>query len=92
MSNSEKSVLVYRDAPVGYGPRIFVKYEDVQTLDAALKPLTTWGGYDKDTGKAKGYEFPSSDFDRFFNAVEACVRAGFRIVDANPHTSKEFWK
>jgi len=86
-----KRVLVYRTAPIGYGPRIFVKYADVETLDASLKPLTTWGGSDKNTGKAMGYEFPSGTPNRFLAAIEACVRAGFTIIEATPGTTKEFW-
>ncbi len=86
-----KRVYAYRDAPVGYGPRLFVLYDDVPTLDAVLKPLTTWGGYDKDTGKAKGYEFPGSDRTRFNIAVYEVRRLGFEVVDAGAENADEFW-
>lgn len=87
-----KKVYVYRDAPPGYGPRVFVLYADVATLDAVLKRLSTWGGHDKDTGKAKGYEFPSSEPWRFADACAYAASRGFQVVDAAPENGAEFWE
>lgn len=86
-----RKVYVYRSAPVGYGPRIFVPYEHVTALDAVLKPLTTWGGYDTDTGKARGYEFPSSTPERFLRGIAEARARGFKVVDATAENAREFW-
>lgn len=86
-----RKVYVYRHAPVGYGPRIFVPYEHFNALDAVIRPLTSWGGYDKDTGKSKGYEFPSSEYERFLRAIAEVSARGFEVVDATSENSREFW-
>lgn len=64
-------------APVGYGPRIFIPY-DLHTLEVEylLRPLSMWGGYDKDTGKCYGYEFPSEDLTGFYTTPETAARFG----------------
>jgi hypothetical protein len=84
-------VYVMRSAPVGYGPSMFVLYDDVPRLNAILAPLSTWGGHDKDTGLAKRYEFPSADPTRFDAAVKVVKRLGFAVEDASTDNAKEFW-
>lgn len=86
-----KRVYVYRTAPVGYGPRMFVLYDDVDALNSTLKPLSAWGGHDKDTGKANGYEFPSSAPWRFEDACAYAAARGFQVVDASADNGHEFW-
>jgi hypothetical protein len=86
-----RKVYVYRVAPVGYGPRIFVPHEHTQALDAVFKALSTWGGHDKDTGLAWGYEFPSSEPERLAAALWEAESKGFVLEDATSDNAKEFW-
>lgn len=88
---STKKIYVSMHTVPGYGPRIYVPYDHLHELDADFKPLSTWGGYDKDTGKAKGYEFPSTDESRIIKACFIASSRGFTVVNASAENSHEFW-
>lgn len=91
MTTETKTIYVHRFAPSGYGPRIFVPYAYVKDLDSILGKLSAWGGADKDTGKAKGYEFSSHDRYALGTAIHAAETLGFNVVDVTAENGHEVW-
>jgi hypothetical protein len=85
------TIYVQRDHAVGYGPRIFVPYEHVAALKWILDPLSTWQGSDKDTGKAKGWEFPTSEPKRLSVAIIQAADAGFKTIPLDASNAHEVW-
>lgn len=77
----------------GYGPRIFVPYEFAQEARTVLDPLSCWGGTDKDTGKAKGWEFSTMPDrqSRYWEAITELKRAGFTVDGIGQHNADEVW-
>lgn len=71
----------------GYGARLYVPYHLIPKLKQKLDELACW--CDKDTGKAKGWQFPSNDFEgRLGKATKFIESLGIKVLvmtDENDH-------
>ncbi|WNM70178.1 hypothetical protein [Myxococcus phage Mx1] len=74
----------------GYGPRIFLAYADIST-DARdiLNTYDRWNGPDKDTGKAKGWEFGSAE--AYAQAVLQLAQKGYAVVAVSEQNRDKVW-
>lgn len=77
----------------GYGPRIFVPYAYELEAKALLDPLSCWGGSDKDTGIAKGWEFGQVHLSTALaSAIITLREAGFCVAELDDSNHREVWK
>lgn len=87
-----KTIYVQRSHPGSdYGHRIFVPYEHVRALKEDFDRLSTWQGSDKDTGKAKAWEFPLRDPLRLEAACHHARICGYAVEEISEANVKEVW-
>lgn len=86
MSNTKLAYV--SNAHGSYGARIFVPYENAWEADVILKHISIWQGMDKDTGKAKGWEFSE---DGLRDAIKCLENASWKVVPVNAYNESEVW-
>ena len=79
---------------IGYGPRIYVPYEYAASVKGCLNELSLWGGFDKDTGLAYAWEFPSAEKsnERFNTAKAYLIGKGFALEEYSAANQCKVWR
>ena len=88
------------EAPIGYGPRIYIPYN---LIDAGVRGFmeknSMWGGHDRDTGKCFGWEFPNpesnfympEDLEKFEKAKRYLLVRGFKLENQSEQNQDQVW-